>query len=33
VGGMVVYMKLALRDDCVVVSFHEDNADEDDTST
>jgi hypothetical protein len=23
-GGVVVYLKLAVRDDCIVVSFHED---------
>jgi hypothetical protein len=24
VGGQIIYVKLVLRDDCVVVSFHED---------
>lgn len=24
VGGMILYIKLLLRNDCVVVSFHED---------
>jgi hypothetical protein len=32
VGGIVVYVKVVLRSDCVVISFHEeeDHSDEDD---
>ena len=26
VGGLVLYLKVVLREDCVVVSFHEDEA-------
>lgn len=29
VGEMVIYVKVAVRDDCIVVSFHEDEADHD----
>ena len=32
VGGMEVYLKLILRDDCVVVSFHEDKGADDEES-
>jgi hypothetical protein len=30
VGQMVLYLKIAVRDDCIVVSFHEDEAEHDD---
>jgi motility quorum-sensing regulator/GCU-specific mRNA interferase toxin len=32
VGEMVIYLKIALRDDCIVVSFHEDEADDEDSA-
>jgi motility quorum-sensing regulator/GCU-specific mRNA interferase toxin len=32
VGETVVYVKVAVRDDCIVVSFHEDEADHDDSA-
>jgi motility quorum-sensing regulator/GCU-specific mRNA interferase toxin len=32
VGEMVMYLKVAVRDDCIVVSFHEDEADNDDSA-
>jgi len=28
VAGMVVYLKVVVRDECLVVSFHEDEVDE-----
>jgi hypothetical protein len=30
VGDVVVYLKLVVREDCIVVSFHEDEASHDD---
>jgi hypothetical protein len=30
VGGKIIYLKLALRGDCVLISFHEDQEDESD---
>ena len=32
VGETVIYVKVAVRDDCIVVSFHEDEADHDDST-
>lgn len=32
VGETLMYMKIAVRDDCIVVSFHKDEADHDDAS-
>ena len=31
VGEQVIYLKVAVRDECIVVSFHEDEADHDDS--
>jgi len=30
VGEILIYLKVAVRDDCIVVSFHEDEEDHDD---
>ena len=32
VSAMVIYLKVAVRDDCIVLSFHEDEADHDDSA-
>lgn len=32
VGETVIYLKVAVRDDCIVVSFHEDEANHDDSA-
>lgn len=32
VGETLMYVKIAVRDDCIVVSFHKDEADHDDAS-
>ena len=32
VGEMVIYLKVVVRDDCILVSFHEDEADHDDSA-
>lgn len=32
VGETLIYVKVAVRDDCIVVSFHEDEVDDDDSA-